>query len=84
MKEAKQIFVRGFIYVFLQAVVTWLIANKYPIGIFIAAYVLNYLWVGNVKKASVGNQQQRHIYSAGAAIGGITGYFLMEAIKTVF
>lgn len=78
IKPSLSLFLRGFIYVALQAAVTWLIANKVPAGIVIAIYLLNYQWGRNVKSMGISSNTQQHIYSVGAACGGISAYYLME------
>jgi hypothetical protein len=80
-KTSFGLFLKGFVYVALQAAVTWLIANKVPAGIMVAIYVLNYQWGRNVKSMGISSNVQQHIYSAGAACGAISAYYLMEFIN---
>lgn len=79
-----QLFSTGFLYVFGVAINTYLIAKVFYIGIFFTAFTLNWLWTSNIKKVNVSNSIGRFYYSLGAAIGAITGVFLIKNILNLW
>ena len=75
-----RLFVQSFIQVFLVAVNTIFLAKGYLIGICFASFLISYVWVLNVKKATIATRCEQIIYSAGAMSGAVTGYFFTNII----
>jgi len=75
-----KLFMTGFLYVFGVACNTYLIAKVFYVGIFFTAFILNWLWTSNIKKVNVSDSIGRFYYSLGAAVGSISGVFLIKNI----
>jgi len=70
-----QIFKTSFIQVFLVAINTIFLSKGYILGIALASFLISWFWVTNVKKANIASKRDQFIYSIGAMIGGLCGYF---------
>jgi len=71
-----KLFTTAFIQVALVSLNTYLIANNIIYGIFLASFLISYVWSGNVKKIAISSRFERLVYSSGAAFGGLFGYFV--------
>lgn len=71
-----KLFITGFLYVFLMAVNTYLIAKEYYHFLFISAFLLSWVWTSNVKKLSVSTTRDRLYYASGASIGCLVGVYI--------
>jgi hypothetical protein len=80
MKQNFSIFVTSFIQVFLVATNTIFLAKGYIIGLCLCSFLISYIWVLNVKKANIATKTHHFIYSLGAMIGALTGYYFTRII----
>lgn len=71
----KQLFITSFTQVFLVSMNTVFLSRGYIIGIALMCFLISWVWVGNVKKATIATRSERFIYSTGAMCGGISGYY---------
>lgn len=69
------IFWSAFVQVFLVCLNTFFISKDIILGIAICSFSISWFWAGNVKKIAVSNKFQKYIYSLGAMLGGVTGYY---------
>lgn len=53
-------------------------------GVLVASFLVSLIWSINVRKIAFGNNMDRLIYSAAAAVGSVAGLLSAEAISTVF
>lgn len=74
----KHLFLTGFLQVFFVAINTVFLARGIAPGIFIAAFLISFIWTLNVRKTVAATLSERVIYSLGAATGSISGYYLAE------
>jgi len=65
----------GFLQVFFVAVNTYFIAHSKPLGVLFASFLISFIWSFNVKRVAFGTMTDRVLYSTGAALGGISGYY---------
>lgn len=77
------LFVSGFLQVSCVAFNTLLIARGVWAGVAIVSFFISFLWSYNVKRVAFGNMADRIVYSAGAAIGGITGLAIGTLISKI-
>lgn len=73
-----KLFLTAFIQVFLIAINTVLISKSIYVGIFVSTFMINMVWSYNVKRVSIGDFNDRVIYSLGASLGSITGVFIIN------
>ena len=73
-----KLFLTAFLQVFLVAANTYFIAKLFYPGVFIAGFMISFLWTGNVKKISFSGYKERLIYASGACLGGISGMFTSQ------
>lgn len=72
--------ITGFIQVFFVAVNTYLIAKSLYLGILLCGFTISFIWSWNVRKVVFGSIEDRLYYSSGAAIGSVTGAFLIKML----
>ena len=82
MNDNLKIFLTSFTQIGLVAINTLLIAKGYILGIFLASFTISMLWCYNVSKVSVSDFKSKFIYSLGAGIGAVTGYYLINTFLT--
>lgn len=75
-----KIFATSFLQIGLVAINTLLIAKGYVLGIFLASFTISMLWSYNVSKIALSEFKSKLIYSLGAGLGAVTGYYLINAI----
>ena len=75
-----KIFFTSFFQIGLVAINTLLIAKGYVLGIFIASFTISLLWSYNVSKIALSDFKSKMIYSLGAGLGAVTGYYLINFI----
>ena len=80
MGSKMNLFLTGFLQVFLVAINTYFITKEFYSGVFFISFLISFIWSFNVRKVAFGNLKDRIIYSLGAAFGGLTGLF----IATIF
>jgi len=73
-----KLFTTSFCQVFLVAVNTAFIARGFVPGIAVASFLISWLWVGNVKKATIATRFDQFVYASGAMCGGLSGYFFAK------
>jgi hypothetical protein len=79
MKNTK-IFFTSFTQIGLVAINTVLIAKGYVLGIFLASFTISLLWSFNVSKVALSDFKTKLIYSLGAGLGAVVGYYLINFI----
>ena len=75
-----KIFFTSFFQIGLVAINTLLIAKGYVLGIFLASFTISLLWSYNVSKIALSGFKSKMIYSFGAGLGAVTGYYLINFI----
>lgn len=75
-----ELFITGFIQIFLVTANTYLIAHSIFWGMFIVGFVIAFLWSYNVKRIAFGTIKERLIYAIGAAFGGVAGLWIVELL----
>ena len=76
-----KLFLMAFAQVFMVVANTYFIANNGVGGIIIAGFFINYIWTHNVRKVAFGNEWDRLIYTSGAVLGSISGYFTAKVVN---
>lgn len=71
-----KLFFTGFIQVLLVVFNTYCISKDFLGGIVVCSFGISYFWTHNVKKVAFGSERDRIIYSFGALMGGLTGYYI--------
>ena len=71
----------AFIQVYFVSVSTFFISIRLYPGVFIAAFLVSYVWSFNVKKVAFGTHADRLLYATGAAIGSICGVASGDTIR---
>jgi len=79
--ERIKLFAMAFAQVFMVVANTCFIANNKIGGIIVAGFFINYIWTHNVRKVAFGCEWDRLIYTAGAVLGSIAGYFTAKVIN---
>lgn len=72
------IFKTSFTQVFLISINTIFLSKGNYIGVTICSFLISYLWVTNVKKASISSKAEQIIYAIGATCGGISGLLITK------
>lgn len=73
-----KIFFTSFLQVGFVCINTVLIAKGYVLGIFIASMTISLIWSYNVAKIALSNFKEKIIYSFGAGVGSIAGYYFIN------
>jgi len=68
-----KLLITGFIQVYFVAINTVLLSQSKYIGVFIAAFLISFVWSWNVHRISVSSWKDKVIYSLGAASGSLAG-----------
>lgn len=76
------LFSTGFIQVYFVAVNTYFIANEIYLGVFIAAFMISFIWSFNVKKVAFGSNADRLVYALGATCGSLAGLWSSSFIAS--
>lgn len=76
----KNLFLTGFVQVFLVAVNTWLISRSAYVGVFVVSTLISFVWSWNVKKIAFWRMRERLAYALGAGVGATCGLALAELI----
>ena len=84
IKNSFILFFRAWIQVFLVSLNTYFVAAGIVIGIFVASWSISFVWSLNVAKMSNPKRKDQIIYSTGAALGGICGFYFGKLIHFVF
>lgn len=66
----------GFAQVLLVSINTVLVTKSLYVGVLATSFLISFVWSFNVKKVAFGSMTDRVFYSAGAAMGGITGVII--------
>jgi hypothetical protein len=67
------LFVTAFIQIFLVTSQTYYVANLQDVPVVIIGFFISWLWVGNIRKITIGGTLERFNYAFGASLGGISG-----------
>ena len=73
-----KLFLTSFTQIFLVATNTILLTKGMVVGIFVASFLISYLWTLNVSRISVSTRSQKLIYSLGAGCGAGAGYYFVN------
>lgn len=76
--ENTKIFFTSFTQIGLVCINTVLIAKGYVLGIFLASFTISMLWSYNVSKIALSDFRKKLIYSLGAGVGSIAGFYLIN------
>lgn len=74
------LFLQAYVQVALVAANTYFISHKTTWGIAVASFLISYIWTHNVKRIAVSTEYLRIVYSTGACLGGLTGYFIASLL----
>lgn len=80
ISNPSNLLITGFIQVFFVAVNTYLIAKSLYLGILLCGFTISFIWSWNVRKVVFGSIEDGLYYSSGAAIGSVTGAFLIKML----
>jgi hypothetical protein len=78
IKSRITLFLAAFIQMGLVAIQTFIISHNYVILAAIVGGFIAYLWTHNVKRAAMGNELDRIIYSFGAFCGILVGLIIFN------
>lgn len=84
MNEKARLFFTAFLQVALVTGNTTLITQNALLGVFVASFLISYVWAFNVKKVSIGTELDRRIYALGAAFGGTFGVASIQYLSNFF
>ncbi len=70
------LFIRGWLQVFLVSIQTWFIAQEFYLGVAAGGFMISYVWTFNVRSAAFGGHLDKIIYSLGAMTGAVCGLWL--------
>lgn len=73
-----KIFLTSFFQIGLVAINTILLQERFIIGVFMASFLISFIWCFNVAKVSVSTINQKITYSLGAGTGAITGMYILS------
>jgi len=82
-RERFKIAFTGFAQVFFVSVNTYFLANSFYLGVLMAAFLISLIWSYNIKKIAFGSLPDRLFYSAGAALGSVSGLYLSKNILDI-
>lgn len=78
MKDTIKLFFTAFLQVTLVAMNVTFISHGMILAMALTGFGISYLWTGNIKKVAFGSQTDKLIYSSGAMVGTLTGYYLAK------
>lgn len=78
-----KLFLTAYLQVFFVSANVYFISNKIWIGVAICGFAISYLWTLNVKKIAISRHIDKIVYSFGATLGGLSGVFLSDLIKSL-
>lgn len=84
MQSKLKLFFTAFLQVALVTGNTTLIARNALLGVFVASFLISYVWAFNVKKVSIGTELDRRVYALGAAFGGTFGVVFIQYLSSFF
>ena len=82
MKAAARLFGTAFLQVFFVSANTLFISRLYWPGMIVAGWMISFLWTLNVSGIRKDTWALRVSYSTGAMLGGLTGVFFANMIKS--
>ena len=71
-------FFQSFFQIGLVSISTVLITKHLYSGIFVVAFLISLLWTFNVSRIAVSTINQKIIYSLGAGVGSVAGYYFIN------
>lgn len=74
------LFLSGFLQVFLISGNTYFIAQKFYPGVAVFGFLISFVWSLNVRRVALGTLQDRVKYSIGAAAGSLAGLLVSQLI----
>lgn len=83
MKSQFKLFVTAFLQVFFVAVNTVFISRQMFFGVFLAGFVISFLWTLNVARTACASWIDRVVYALGAACGSVSGAMLAYHVMDV-
>lgn len=75
-----KIFFTGMLQVYFVVINTYFISKGYITGVLICSFIISFIWSFNVKKIAFGSNLIRLLYSSGASIGSLLGYFTAQIL----
>jgi hypothetical protein len=78
-----KIFTTGFLQVFFVAMNTYFIGKEMYPAVFIVGVLISIIWTYNVKRAAIGSNSERIVYSLGAGIGAVSGLWMSKMITVI-
>ena len=76
---AVSLFMRGVVYVGLQAANVVQLSKHHYVGAFVVGFLISLLWSWNVKDVAARGGWGGVVYAAGAALGTVLGLFIAGA-----
>jgi hypothetical protein len=76
----KSLFFTAFAQVFFVACSTVAISQQSYAGTVLAAFAINWIWTGNVKRVAFGGTRDRIVYALGATTGSAAGLAFSTAV----
>jgi hypothetical protein len=73
-----KIFITSFTQVFFVAINTIFLSKGNIVGIGIASFFISLIWCFNVAKISMSKTKHKLVYSLGAMIGALSGYYFTK------
>jgi hypothetical protein len=83
MKDNIKLLSTGFLQVMFVCMNTVFISKSLIIPMAFSGFMISFIWTLNVKKVAFGNMKDRVIYSSGATLGGITGFYFAQFINSL-
>jgi hypothetical protein len=78
-----KIFFTGFLQVFFVAMNTYFIGKEMYLAVFIVGVTISIIWTYNVRRAAIGSNAERVVYSLGAGIGAVIGLAVSKLITVI-
>jgi hypothetical protein len=76
-----KIFFTSFLQIALVAINTILLQERIILGVFMASFLISFVWCFNVAKVSVSTIKQKITYSLGAGSGAVAGLYLTQLLN---
>lgn len=78
-----RIFITGFLQVFFVAMNTYFIGKEMYGCVFLVGVLISLIWTYNVKRAAIGSNSERIVYSIGAGVGAVSGLWMSKMISVI-
>lgn len=81
MNNSINLFLTGFLQIFLVTINTYFITHLMYIGVAVISFLISMTWSYNVKRAAFSSLRERIIYAMGCTIGGVIGLYISTNIN---